>query len=89
MTACATWFRADPRRLCVLGVWLHVAGVATLFTALLTGPSAPALLAGISLILLSGRTKAAGVEQFRAKRLLRRRPALAATAQPARSARAT
>lgn len=88
VSSCAAWFCADPRRLCVLGVWLHLAGLATLIAAVVAGLSVLALLAGIGLLALSAWAKVAGVALFRAMRLTRRRPALASGDSPARSARA-
>ena len=48
------WFLADPRRLCVLGVWLYLLGTATLFLSLIDGMSPTGLTGGFLLAWCGG-----------------------------------
>lgn len=67
------WFRTDPRRLCVLGVWLNLLGVAVLLHALLGGAPAGQMLAGIALTASAALCKVAGRDRFKLQRLQRSR----------------
>ena len=67
------WFRTDPRRLCVLGVWLHLLGVAVLFYALLGGAPVGPVMAGIALTATAALCKVAGRDRFRLQRVQRLR----------------
>ncbi len=66
-------FDADPRRLCVLGVWLHLLGVAVLLHALLGDRPAPQVLAGIALTASAALCKVTGRDRFKLQRLERSR----------------
>jgi hypothetical protein len=63
------WFLADPRRLCVLGVWLYLVGIATLFLSLIDGMALPGLTGGFLLAWCGGWAKETGREKFRRHRL--------------------
>jgi hypothetical protein len=63
------WFLADPRRLCVLGVWLYLVGTATLFLSLIDGMSPTGLTDGLLLAWCGGWAKESGREKFRRQRL--------------------
>jgi hypothetical protein len=63
------WFLADPRRLCVLGVWLYLVGTATLFLSLIEGMSPTGLTGGFLLAWCGGWAKESGREKFRRHRL--------------------
>ena len=67
------WFRTDPRRLCVLGVWLNLLGCAVLFYALLAGAPVGQVLAGIALTASAALCKVTGRDRFRLQRLQRLR----------------
>lgn len=67
------WFlESDPRRLCVLGVWLNLLGCAVLFHALLGGAPVAQTLGGIALTATAAFCKVAGRDRFRLQRLPRR-----------------
>jgi hypothetical protein len=66
------WFLSDPRRLCVLGVWLNLLGCAVLFYALVGGAPVGQMLAGIALTATAALCKVAGRDRFRLQRLQRR-----------------
>ena len=68
------WFLADPRRLCVLGVWLYLVGTATLFLSLIDGMSPTGLTGGFLLAWCGGWAKESGRERFRRHRLRALRP---------------
>jgi hypothetical protein len=74
------WFLADARRICVLGVWLHLAGIAVLFLSFVGGMAPLGLVAGLLLAACGGWAKEAGREHFRRHRL--RRVQSASTAEP-------
>ncbi|MBA2960907.1 MULTISPECIES: hypothetical protein [Ramlibacter] len=76
MLAFTHWLRTDPRRLCVVGVWLSLAGVATTFTSLTSGQPLAGLATGLLLTAIGSWTKAAGRDLFRRDRTLRRCAAL-------------
>ena len=63
------WFLADPRRLCVLGVWLYLVGTATLFLSLIDGTSPTGLTGGLLLAWCGGWAKELGRDRFRRHRL--------------------
>ena len=65
------WFRTDPRRLCVLGVWLNLLGCAVLFYALLGGAPVGQVLLGIALTASAALCKVTGRDRFRLQRLRR------------------
>ncbi len=67
------WFRTDPRRLCVLGVWLNLLGLAVLAYALLGGAPAAPMMAGIALTATAALCKVAGRDRFKLQRLQRLR----------------
>ena len=67
------WFQIDPRRLCVLGVWLNLLGVALLFFAVLSGAPVGQMLAGIALTAAAALCKVAGRDRFRLQRVQRSR----------------
>jgi hypothetical protein len=67
------WFRTDPRRLCVMGVWLNLLGVAILFQALLDGAPPGQVLAGIAFTASAALCKVAGRDRFKLQRLQRPR----------------
>lgn len=68
------WFKSDPRRLCVLGVWLNLLGCALLAHALLLGgTSAGQMLAGIALTASAALCKVTGRDRFKLQRLQRSR----------------
>jgi hypothetical protein len=75
--AASSWFRSDPRRICVVGVWLSLAGLAVTVAALVTGLDVAGLLAGIVLTACGSWAKVAGRDQFRRNRLSRARAATA------------
>ena len=75
------WFLGDPRRLCVLGVWLYVVGIATLFVSLITGMAPTGLIGGFLLAWCGGWAKESGREIFRRHRL--RGVALTQAVEPA------
>jgi len=72
------WFLADARRLCVVGVWLHLAGLALLLLSFVNGVMPAGLVLGLLLAASGGWAKEAGREHFRRHRL-RRLPAEAAS----------
>jgi len=63
------WFLADPRRLCVLGVWLYLVGTATIFLSLIDGMPPTGLIGGFLLAWCGGWAKESGREKFRRQRL--------------------
>ncbi len=63
------WFLADPRRLCVLGVWLYLVGTATLFLSLIDGMALTGLTGGFLLAWCGGWAKESGRDNFRRHRL--------------------
>ena len=63
------WFLADPRRLCVLGVWLYLVGTATLFLSLIDGMPPVGLTGGLLLAWCGGWAKESGRDRFRCYRL--------------------
>jgi len=67
------WFQSDPRRLCVLGVWLNLLGVAVLFYAVLSGAPAAQMLAGIALTATAALCKVTGRDRFKLQRVQRSR----------------
>lgn len=67
------WFRTDPRRLCVLGVWVNLLGCAVLVHALLGGAPADEMLAGIALTASAALCKVSGRDRFKLQRLQRSR----------------
>ena len=67
------WFRTDPRRLCVLGVWLNLLGLAVLAYALLGGAPAAPMMAGLALTATAALCKVAGRDRFKLQRLQRLR----------------
>ena len=67
------WFQTDPRRLCVLGVWLNLLGCAVLFYALLGGGAVGPVMAGIALTATAALCKVAGRDRFKLQRLQRLR----------------
>jgi len=67
------WFQTDPRRLCVLGVWLNLLGCAVLFYALLGGAPVGPVMAGIALTATAALCKVAGRDRFKLQRLQRLR----------------
>jgi len=66
------WFQIDPRRLCVLGVWLNLLGCAVLLHAMLVGAPAAQLLTGIALLATAALCKASGRDRFKLQRVRRR-----------------
>src|SRR5687768_12815667 len=42
----SSWFKADPRRICVLGVWMYLAGCGICFLSIATSAPAAGLLTG-------------------------------------------
>jgi hypothetical protein len=75
--ATASWFQSDPRRLCVLGVWLSLGGLAATLASLATGVPLHGLLAGILLSATGCWAKASGRDLFRRQRVARARAAAA------------
>lgn len=65
------WFHADPRRLCVLGVWLHLLGCGLMFHALVTGAPVGQVIAGVTLTGAAAFCKVTGRDRFRLRRLPR------------------
>ena len=65
------WFLARPRRPCVLGVWLYLAGCTTLFVALMQGSSVTMLVAGGLAACFGGWAKESGLKHLRRNRLRR------------------
>jgi hypothetical protein len=63
------WFLADPRRLCVLGVWLYLVGTAAIFLSLIDGMALTGLIGGFLLAWCGGWAKESGREKFRRHRL--------------------
>lgn len=63
------WLLADPRRICVLGVWLYLVGTATLFLSLIDGMAPTGLIGGFLLAWCGGWAKESGRESFRRHRL--------------------
>lgn len=84
MTKLSAWFKADPRRICVLGVWLYLGGCSINFVVLATSASAPGLLAGIVLTVAGARAKVLGRDLFKRQRSSGRR-ASPRTARPIRA----
>jgi len=66
------WFQIDPRRLCVLGVWLNLLGCAVLFHAMLVGTPVGQTLAGIALLATAALCKVSGRDRFKLQRVQRR-----------------
>lgn len=69
MAKLSSWFNADPRRFCVLGVWLDLAGCGLCFLSLATGATAAELLAGVFLMLAGARAKVLGRDRFKRQRV--------------------
>lgn len=67
------WFRTDPRRLCVLGVWLNLLGVAVLFSAVLSGAPVGPTLVGLALTASAALCKVTGRDRFKLQRIQRPR----------------
>lgn len=76
------WFQADPRRICVVGVWAYLLGCAATFHALVAGAPVGPLVAGIALTLAGGALKIAGRDRFKLHRLRRHRAGDAPALQP-------
>jgi len=76
------WFLADARRLCTLGVWLHLAGLAVLLLSFVNGAMPVGLVLGLLLVACGGWAKEAGREHFRRHRLKRLPAEAAAEASP-------
>jgi hypothetical protein len=78
MHAAASWFLSDPRRLCVLGVWLSLTGLVVTGASLASGLPLPGLVAGILLSASGCWAKVAGRDRFRRHRIARSRAIAAA-----------
>lgn len=72
MQTVSSWFLNDPRRLCVVGVWMNLAGFAA---SLLAVVQADVAVAGAALLLFLAAAgfKASGLERFRRGRIRRHR----------------
>lgn len=81
----ASWFQADPRRICVLGVWLYLAGCGLTFYFLVAGAPAAGLVFGVALALAGARAKVIGRERFKHRRSSRRSVQDRDAGQPARA----
>lgn len=81
MQATASWFRSDPRRLCVVGVWFSLLGLAVTVGALLAGDSLLGLLAGAFLSATGSWAKVAGRDLFRRNRAARLRASFGSRAR--------
>ena len=76
------WFQADPRRICVVGVWLNLFGCAATFHALVVGGPVLNLLLGVALTLAGAAFKIDGRDRFKRDRLKRHRICEATTLAP-------
>lgn len=85
MHTVVTWFLSDPRRLCVVGVWVNLAAFAVSLFALLQadlGVAAGALLLFIGAAL----AKASGLQRFKHHRAARHPAATSVVDATARTA---
>jgi hypothetical protein len=62
-----SWFLADPRRLCVLGAWVNLGAFASALWAV-GHADLPAAGFALTLFLVAGAFKAAGLQRFRRDR---------------------
>jgi hypothetical protein len=67
------WFLSDPRRLCVLGIWLSLAGLVVTLSSLASDVAIAGLLAGVLLSAAGCWAKVAGRDRFRRGRVVRAR----------------
>jgi len=77
----SSWFNTDPRRICVLGVWLDLAGCSICFLSIATSAPATGLLTGVFLMLAGAKAKVLGRDRFKRQRLGCRRQGSGAAPQ--------
>jgi hypothetical protein len=69
------WFKANPRRLCVLGVWLHAAGLAAMVYGWAVGHAITGSVLAVALLTAAAVFKSTGLGMLKRSRHLRPRSA--------------